>query len=55
VQGERIARVSDFIVHAAASRARQIARGENPALDHDSFVSNLIAMAASALLAPDVN
>lgn len=52
VARERIATIIGLLTAALADRARQLQDGERPLLDHDSFVVNLIAMMAGALLAP---
>lgn len=49
---ERIATIIGLLTAALADRARRLQQGERPLLDHDSFVANLIAMMAGALLAP---
>ncbi|WP_305093461.1 TetR family transcriptional regulator [Prescottella sp. R16] len=49
---ERIRLTTNFIVSAMASWARAYGSGEPPALDHETFVVNLIEMSTVAGLAP---
>jgi len=55
---ERFALITVFILRAVADRARLVGRRTRrgrPQLDHESFVRNLVAMAAAALAAPPVS
>jgi hypothetical protein len=52
---ERLALVTSFILRAVADRARATngrRRHARPQLDEETFVRNLIAMAAAAMSAP---
>ena len=52
---ERVTRFLELVSEALGSRARQVEAGRSPALLHDAWVANLIAMAVGALRAsPDV-
>jgi AcrR family transcriptional regulator len=52
VRHERVTRFLELVSQALGSRARQIDAGRTPAVAHDIWVSNLIAMAEGALSAP---
>lgn len=53
VRHERVTRFLELVSQALGSRARQIDAGRTPAVTHDIWVSNLIAMAEGALSAPE--
>jgi hypothetical protein len=53
VRHERVTRFLELVSQALGSRARQIDAGRTPAVAHDIWVSNLIAMAEGALSAPE--
>jgi AcrR family transcriptional regulator len=53
VRHERVTRFLELVSQALGSRARQIDAGRTPAVTHDIWVSNLMAMAEGALSAPE--
>jgi AcrR family transcriptional regulator len=53
VRHERVTRFLELVSQALGSRARQIDAGRKPAVTHDIWVSNLMAMAEGALSAPE--
>jgi AcrR family transcriptional regulator len=53
VRHERVTRFLELVSQALGSRARQIDAGRPPAVTHDIWVNNLIAMAEGALSAPE--
>jgi AcrR family transcriptional regulator len=55
VQAERFALATRFILRAVADRARALGRRRRrgrPQLDHEDFVTNLVAMVAAGMSAP---
>jgi TetR/AcrR family transcriptional regulator, regulator of cefoperazone and chloramphenicol sensitivity len=52
VRGERLAAVILLLTATLADRARRIDRGRRLALDHESYVADLVAMCSGALQAP---
>ncbi|HSJ19751.1 MAG TPA: helix-turn-helix domain-containing protein [Nocardioidaceae bacterium] len=52
VRGERLAAVILLLAATLADRARRVDRGRRLALDHQSYVADLVAMCSGALQAP---
>jgi AcrR family transcriptional regulator len=55
VRHERVTVFLGLTTEALARRARQVDRGDAPALAHDEFVRNLVDMSVGALRAPAVH
>jgi hypothetical protein len=55
VRHERVTVFLGLTTEALARRARQVDRGDTPALGHDEFVHNLVDMSVGALRAPAVH
>jgi AcrR family transcriptional regulator len=51
VRHERVTRFLELVAQALGSRARQLNAGRTPAVDHEEWVANLMAMATGALSA----